>query len=391
MKKNQLKVGIIGCGVISRIYAENITQLFDNLKLAACADLDVKRAETLAAEFGIPKACTVEQLLEDDEIKLVLNLTIPAAHAELSRRILESGKHVYSEKPLALSQEDAGGILRLAEQKGLLVGCAPDTVLGPGLQACRKILDEGRIGAPVAATANMATHGTETWHPEPGFYYQKGAGPLLDMGPYYLSALISLLGPASRVFSFGSRPFAWRETYRDLKPVGRIPVEVTTTYMGALEFENGLLAQLTMSFDLWRSNLPQLEIYGTEGTLVLPDPNTFGGRVYVLTKEKMFARDHLTTGNERRPALWMEEYDEQAVRSPYPKENLRGLGVWDMADALLHGREHRLSHAHTAHVSEVMFGLEQSMQSGKVIEISGTCLRLEPMPDKETAERAGES
>ena len=194
----KVKVGIIGCGNIFSAYAKGL-RVFDILELAACADIDMARARAKAEEFNVPRACTVDELLADPAIEIVVNLTVPKTHAEVSLQIIEAGKHVYSEKPLAVTREDGGRILAAAKARGLLVGCAPDTFLGGGLQTCRKLIDDGWIGRPVAATAFMAGHGVEAWHPNPFFYYQKGGGPVFDMGPYYLTALINLLGPARRV------------------------------------------------------------------------------------------------------------------------------------------------------------------------------------------------
>jgi predicted dehydrogenase len=196
---NKVKVGIIGCGNISDIYFRNLMQTFQITEVAACADLIAERAAEKAKEFNVPKACSVEELLADPEIRIVVNLTIPAAHTEINLAALNAGKHVHCEKPLAITREDGKKVMDLAKEKGLLAGCAPDTFLGGGLQTCRKLVDDGWIGAPVAATAFMTCHGHESWHPSPEFYYQVGGGPMFDMGPYYLTALVSLLGPARRV------------------------------------------------------------------------------------------------------------------------------------------------------------------------------------------------
>ena len=193
----KIKYGLIGCGNISNIYCVNGRKF--GLELAACADIDLARAQAKAAENDIPKALTVEQILADPEIEILVNLTIPAVHAEISRRILDAGKHVYSEKPLSVSRADAADLLALAAAKGLRVGCAPDTFMGAGLQTCRKIIDDGRIGEPVGVAGWMLSRGPENWHPDPEFFYQPGAGPMFDMGPYYLTTMVSLLGPVRRV------------------------------------------------------------------------------------------------------------------------------------------------------------------------------------------------
>ena len=264
---DKVPIGIIGCGNISPAYFKGC-RVFDILDLAPCADLDMGRAEARAAEFGIPNACTVEELLADPEIEIVVNLTIPKAHAEVDLAALEAGKHVYSEKPLAVNARGrAAGCSPRPGRKGVRVGCAPDTFLGGGIQTCRKLIDDGWIGEPVAATAFMTCHGHESWHPDPEFYYQVGGGPMLDMGPYYLTALVNLLGPVARVTGSTRITFPERLITSQPKYGKRVTVEAPTHVAGVLDFANGAIGTIITSFDVWAANLPRIEIYGTEGSL----------------------------------------------------------------------------------------------------------------------------
>ncbi|HEX9108026.1 MAG TPA: Gfo/Idh/MocA family oxidoreductase, partial [Longimicrobiales bacterium] len=307
-------IGVVGVGDISGAYLRTF-RLFDQLEVVACAALHLERAQARAAEFGIPRACTLEELLADPAVDIVVNLTVPNAHYEIARRALEAGKSVYNEKPLALTREQGAELLALASTNGLRIGCAPDTFLGAGLQTCRRLIDEGAIGQPVAATAFMLCHGHESWHPSPEFYYQVGGGPLFDMGPYYLTALVSLLGPVRRVSGAARATFPERTITSEPRRGQVVRVEVPTHVAGVLELEVGAIATLVTSFDVWSSNVPLLEIYGTEGTLSVPDPNTFGGPVRLRKATELAFRD----------VRMLHGY----------AENSRGLGTADMAAAIL--------------------------------------------------------
>src|SRR5437868_8376711 len=267
-------VGVVGCGNISGIYLE-AGKKWDILNIVACADIDLPRAQSQAAKYDIPKACGVAELLADPSIDIVINLTVPQAHAEVALAALAAGKSVYNEKPLALGREQAKQMLDLARAKGLRVGCAPDTFLGGGLQTCRKLIDDGVIGEPIGASAFMMSHGPEGWHPNPEFFYQPGAGPMFDMGPYYLTALTTLLGPVRRVT--GSTRVSFPERVISSEPLrGQvIKVNTPTHIVGVLDFAAGAIGTIITTFDVWSSELPRLEIYGSKGTLSLPDPNTF--------------------------------------------------------------------------------------------------------------------
>lgn len=353
-----VKIGVIGCGTISGIYLETAKRL-KILETLACADLFLERAQARAAEFGVPRAYSVEELLADPEVELVINLTIPAAHADVALAALKAGKHVYNEKPLAISREDARRMLDLAQERGLLVGNAPDTFLGGGLQTCRKLIDDGWIGEPVAAFASMTGHGPERWHPDPAFFYQRGAGPMLDMGPYYLTALVALLGPIRRVTGSARITFPERTITSAPRYGQSIHVETPTHIAGVLDFASGVIGTIITSFDVWASTLPRIEIYGTLGSLSVPDPNIFGGPVLV-----------------RRAGA--QEWSETPLTHGY-SENSRGIGVADMAYALRQGRQHRANGELAYHVLDLMLAFEEASVQGRHVEISSTCERPAPL------------
>ena len=354
-----VNVGVIGCGNISDLYFE-AGKRFDDIQIVACADLAAERARAKAQAHGIPKACSVDALLADEDVEIVLNLTVPAAHFDVSRRALEAGRHVYSEKPLALAREEGRALLELAEKRSLLLGCAPDTVLGAGVQTARKAIDDGWIGEPVSATAFMQCHGHEGWHPDPEFYYAAGGGPLFDMGPYYLTALVTLLGPVAAVSAETRITFPERVITSEPKRGKRVPVEVPTHVAGLLRFRNDAVGVLVTSFDVWRTTLPCIEIHGTEGSMIVPDPNTFGGPV------RVFRPGH----DDWREIPLTHSYGEQS----------RGLGLADMARALGTGRAHRATGRLAFHVLDVMHALHEGAASGARLRIESACDRPAPMP-----------
>ena len=354
-----VKVGVVGCGNISDIYCK-AGKVFEAIEIVACADLLMERARAKAKEHGIPKACKVAELLKDPEIEIVLNLTIPNAHAEIALKALKSGKSVYNEKPLAIAREDAAAMLELAEQKRLRVGGAPDTFMGGGLQTCRKLIDDGWIGEPVGATAFMLCHGHESWHPDPDFYYQLGAGPMFDMGPYYLTALVSLLGPVKRVTGSTRKTFPTRTITSQPKYGQTITVNTETHIAGIMDFAGGAVGTILTSFDVWGTTLPRIEIYGTEGSMLVPDPNTFGGPVRV---KRMDA----------------EEWAEIPLTHGYA-ENSRGLGVADMAYGLRTGRPHRASGEMAYHVLDLMHAFNDASEKGRHIRLKSKCKRPAPLP-----------
>lgn len=353
------KVGVIGCGNISSIYLE-VGQTFEIMEIAAVADLIPERAQAQAAKYKIPCACSVDDLLNNPEIDIVVNLTIPNAHASVGLAAVEAGKSVYNEKPLTIQREEGCQLLERAAAKGVLVGGAPDTFLGGGLQTCRKLIDDGWIGEPVAATAFMLCHGHESWHPAPEFYYQVGGGPMFDMGPYYLTALVSLLGPVRRVTGSTRITFPERTITSQPQYGKKVQVEVPTHIAGVLDFASGAICTLVTSFDVWSAEVPRIEIYGTEGSLSVPDPNTFGGPVRV-----------------RRAGA--SEWSEIPLTHGYAT-NSRSLGVADMAYALQFGRPHRANGEMAYHVLDVMHAIHDAAHEGKHINLTSTCTRPAPLP-----------
>jgi predicted dehydrogenase len=351
---DKVKIGIIGCGVISEIYLKNLTTMFSHMvEVVACADTIAGKAEMRAQQFHIPKVCTLEQILSDPAVEMIVDLTNPNAHYEICMAALEAGKHVYTEKPLSINRENGLKLIEKAKRKNLYIGGAPDTFLGGGIQTCRRLIDEGRIGKPIAAAAFMTCHGHESWHPNPDFYYKTGGGPVLDMGPYYLTALVNLLGPVAEVKSSAKITFKERTITSPPRRGQTIKVEVPTHVTGILDFKCGAVATLIMSFDIWAANLPRIEIYGTEGSLSVPDPNTFGGKVAVF---------------HQRESVW----ENVALDSSYI-ENCRGIGVADMACALRSGKEPRANGRLLYHVLDVMQSMTEASDSKTSLKISSTC------------------
>jgi predicted dehydrogenase len=358
MKDSKTSLGIIGCGTISSVYLR-APSLFDNLQVVACADIDMERARSQAEKFGVPKACTVEELLADPEVEIAVNLTVPAAHAEVSSKAIAAGKTVYSEKPLAIRREDGQTILQAARERQLRVGSAPDTFLGGGFQTCIKLINDGEIGTPVAATAFVLNHGMEHWHPDPYFFYQPGAGPMFDVGPYYLTALIAMIGPVQRVTASMQTTFPERTVTSQPRYGTVIPVNTPTHIAGILEFASGAVGTILTSFDVWHHRLPYIEVYGTEGTLSTPDPNRFDGPVYIRrAKEETWREVPLTHGFTG---------------------NSRGIGIADMAYAMRSGRLHRANGEMAYHVLDIIESFMQSATEGKHVTLSSTCTRPEPL------------
>ena len=355
------KVGVVGCGNISPSYF-SINAKYGFFDIVACADLDVERAKMRAEEYEIPKACSVDELLADENVEVVLNLTVPQAHGPVAIQALQNGKSVYNEKPLAVARDDAQKMLQLAREKKLRVGGAPDTFLGGGIQTCRKLIDDGWIGEPVAASAFMLSRGVENWHPNPDFFFQQGGGPMFDMGPYYLTALVNLLGPVSRVSGSARASFATR-TIRNSDSARngeQIQVETPTHIAGVLDFQSGVVGTLVTSFDVYASPFPPITIFGSEGTLSVPDPNTFGGPVRVFTTKS-------------------SEWHDVPLLFGY-NENSRGIGLADMTRAVQSGRAHRASGELAYHVLDLMHAFHDASNEGRHIELGSTCERPAPLP-----------
>lgn len=360
MKTKKLRVGVVGIGKISGIYLKNLTTLFsDVVEVTALADLASDRAEAAAAEYGIPRALSPEALVASPDVDLVLNLTVPASHFDVSLRAVRSGKHVYVEKPLCVTREEAAVLGEAAAAAGVRIGGAPDTFLGAGIQTCRKLIDDGWIGTPLSASAAMMCRGHEHWHPAPEFYYKAGGGPMFDMGPYYLTALVCLLGPAVRVCGSAKIGFPVRTVSSEPQRGRAIEVEVPTHISGIVDFASGASATITTSFDVWSHTLPHIEIYGTEGSLRCPDPNTFGGPVLL----------------KRGRA---ESWSEIPLAKDYP-ENSRGLGVADLARSVAAGTPHRASGELCSHVLELMHGFHDASASGTYYHVKSACSRPEAL------------
>lgn len=352
-------IGVIGCGNIAPTYL-NAMRDFPILDIRGLADLDPARAQARADEFGLP-AREVDALLADPEVEIIVNLTIPAAHVAVARRALAAGKHTYSEKPLAVAFAEGAALADEAARAGLRIGAAPDTFLGGGHQTARAAIDAGRIGTPIGGTAFFMCPGHERWHPDPDFYYKPGGGPVLDMAPYYLTDLVNLLGPVARVSGFVSTPRAERTIASGYRQGQRIAVETPTHAAAVVVFAGGALVHLAMSFDVAAHRHAPLEIYGTAGTLIVPDPNHFGGVVEVSDGAGAFATEPETLA--------------------YVAGNHRSLGVADMAYALRSGRPHRASGALALHVLEVMEAIGRSAQDGAVIEIATRVDRPAPLAE----------
>lgn len=354
----RVKVGVVGAGKIFPAYVAGCRN-FPLLELVALADIDGERASQQAAEHGVPRALSVDALLADPEIQIVVNLTVPKVHAAVSLAAIAAGKHVYTEKPLAVTRADGQRIVQAAAERGVRVGSAPDTFLGGGQQTCRKLIDDGWIGEPVAAVAFMMGRGPESWHPNPDFFYQAGGGPLLDMGPYYLTSLINLLGPVRRVAGSARASFPERVATSRQHFGRRLPVEVSTHVAALLDFAAGPVATLITSFDVWHASLPRIEVYGSEGTLSVPDPNIFGGMVRV---------------RRAGAAEWSEMpllFDDQVGR---------GIGVADLAYAIHSGRPHRASGELAYHVLDIMQAVEESSDGGQHVTLESSAARPAPLP-----------
>jgi predicted dehydrogenase len=340
-------IGIIGCGNISTAYLK-AAQRFPILDVRAVADMRSEAAERRGAEFGLP-AMRVDQLLKRDDIEIVVNLTVPLAHADVSLAVLNAGKHVHSEKPLGVNVIEARKVMDFAAEKNLRVGCAPDTFLGGGHQTARKLIDDGAIGTPVAGSAFFMCPGHERWHPAPGFYYLRGGGPMLDMGPYYITNLVQLLGPVASVMGSTARPKSERLITSEPMNGTLIPVEVATHVAGMLEFESGAVVSIAMSFDVPKHRHTPIEIYGDKGSLLVPDPNRFGGEVQVAK-----------TG---------AEWETVPLTHGHVDGEFRSIGVADMASALVTARPHRASGALAFHVLEVMEAFQNSSDEGRRVKI----------------------
>jgi len=353
-------IGIVGCGNISDIYFRNLCTVFANIEVKACTDLAVERARARADEYPGVQVSTLEGVLANPEIDIVLNLTPPQGHFSVAMQAVEAGKSVYNEKPLVLTREHGRQLLAAAKARGVCVGSAPDTFMGGGIQTCRKLIDDGRIGKPIGAQAFMFCRGHESWHPDPEFYYKAGGGPMFDMGPYYLTTLVSLLGPVKRVTGSTSVSFPERTITSEKKHGQKIEVEIPTHVTGIMDFASGAIGTIVTSFDVWAADVPSIEIFGSEGTLGVPDPNTFGGPV-------------------RIKRMGGEDWSDVPLTHGYTA-NSRGIGPAEMAVATRTGRPNRANGELAYHVLDVMHAIHDASEQGTHIAMQSSCKRPEPMP-----------
>lgn len=386
-----VNIAMIGCGDISGIYLKNLTETFREVALVGVCDLiperALKAANYVAEQQQKGFDCVAPKIykdmyeaFDDPDVDVVLNITRPYQHYEVSRQALLHGKHVFSEKPLAADMEEGDELVALAEEKGLYMGGAPDTFMGAGIQTCRKLIDDGVIGDPVGATCAMVCHGHETWHPDPEFYYKRGGGPMMDMGPYYVTALINLLGPVDGVIgrtkkSFDTRLITSKPHYGEV-----VDVDVDTYLAGTLQFKNGAIGTIFTTFDVHYNPFAQarFEVYGTKGTLVVPDPNTFGGPIRLFRPEDQVpigAGDPALMNRFTDPYLG---YKEIPLMFDY-RENSRALGLSDMCRAIETGREARCNYRQQHHVLEILTSFEKSSREGKYIELKTRYERSNPM------------
>jgi len=361
-----LKVGVVGAGVISAQYSASLKKL-PQLQITAVSDFVPERAQALADEHGA-QVMSLDELLASPEVDVVLNLTLPRTHAEVALAAIAAGKHVYGEKPLASTVAEGRDVVKAAAAAGVRVGCAPDTVLGTGVQTARALLDAGEIGTPHSATAFMTTPGHERWHPQPDFYYQPGGGPLLDMGPYYLTSLVHLLGPVVRVVGASTRPAQTRTIGSGPRAEESFPVTIDTHITGILEHASGALSTLIMSFDTWAARLPRIEVYGTGGTISVPDPNMFEGSVELFSA----ATAPAPGPDADNDANWKDV----GVKAGF-LDSGRGYGLADLALSVDEGRQHRANDEVALHVLEIMESVQLAADGHTSVTLTTTCERPE--------------
>lgn len=371
---SDLKLGLIGAGNISASYLGRAPH-FAGIRFVAVADMNHAAAEVRAAEYGI-EARSVDALLASDDIDLIVNLTIPAAHFDISKRALEGGKHVYSEKPYVLTLDEGRELARIAAERGLRVGSAPDTFLGTSHQLARHIVDSGAIGRVTSGTCAVMSSGMESWHPNPDFFFLKGGGPVLDLGPYYISNLVQLLGPVARVAALASTPSKTRTIGSAARKGEQVPVETPTTIHALLEFEGGAVISFQSSWDVWQHDLQPMALYGTEGTLHIPDPNFFDGEVRMTKRAEpaaLPAWDHPLGPPNRE------------LNNGKSVADYRASGLADMALAIAERRPHRCNDELALHVVEVMTAILQSGEEGRFVPVTTTCARPEALDPKAAA------
>ena len=359
-------IGFIGVGVISDTYLENLTS-FPDVEVLILGDLDVERARAQAAKWGVPAAGTPDEVLAHPGVGLVVNLTVPAVHVQVSSAAVAAGKHVWTEKPLGLDRESSAALLRDAAAAGVRIGSAPDTVLGPGFQTAKQAVADGLIGRPLFAQTSFQTQGPDLWHPNPAFLFAPGAGPLLDMGPYYFSALVSLLGPVDRVAAIGTRAREQRQIHTGPQAGTVFDVQVPSTISVVTAFEAGQQAQTLLSFDSALERHGVIEIHGTEGSLVLPDPNRFEGRIAYVKPLGVLLDDM----EVEQP--WLEVEQQGVVVG-------RGLGVLDMVRAIAADRPHVATGELGFHVLDILLSAQESAADGRFVSVDSTVAPIPALP-----------
>ena len=376
---NPLRIGVVGCGNISDIYLRNAPR-FPSLSYVAVCDLNPAAAAAKSAVYGIPH-CTPAEMMARDDVDAILNLTVPAVHAEVSLQAIAAGKHVYSEKPLATSVEDGARVLAAADARGVRVGVAPDTFLGAGIQKALELIQGGATGRITGGIATFLSPGMEDWHPNPGFFFRDGAGPAMDMGPYYITALLNLLGPVRRLQATGAIAKPERIVTAEGPMTGQaVKVETFTTLNALLSFESGAEIVLMTSWDVPLHTLPHIELYGTEGTIRVPDPDSFGGQVELSTKAGTWEAssvDEAPLGIPNDDSIWGFF------------ANYRGVGLAEMAVAIQEGRPHRASGAMGLHALAIMRGIVESARSGKAVTIDQPFLMPAPLSGSEARSLLG--
>jgi len=367
-----MKIGIIGCGNISDTYFES-QNLFNNFKIIACADINIEAAKVSAKKFEI-QSQNVDEILENSDVDLIVNLTIPSAHKEIILKTLNSNKHSFSEKPLAMSFKEGLQIKKIAEEKDLYVGCAPDTFLGAAGQKAKYLIDNNVIGPIVLGSFSLMSHGMEDWHPNPDFFFKPGAGPVLDVGVYYITQLVSLLGPVKRIISMRETVEEERIITSQPRSGEKITVETPTTFMGILEFNNGAKIQYFCSWDVWNHQHNPIEIYGKQGSMILPDPNYFGGDIVLANKNenwKILSTKNMILGIPNK-----KDGDNMIA-------NYRGIGLSEMIDSINNKRQARCNIDLPLHVLEIMEGILIASEKQKTYSLQSVCNKPKLLSESE--------
>ncbi|MDR1688733.1 MAG: Gfo/Idh/MocA family oxidoreductase [Clostridiales bacterium] len=366
-------IGILGCGNISKVYLRDICKHFKQLNIKGCFDMSPEKAQEISNEFGLNIFPSFEEMLSDNEVDIIVNLTPPFAHHELNMQILNAGKNLFCEKPFALNVSEAEKTLSAASKKNLYIGAAPDTFLGPGAQTLLKIVNDGWIGKPLSVTANMTSSGVESWHPAPQNYYGKGGGPLYDMAGYYLSVIIALFGAAESVAAFSSTGFEYRTKLTEPDFGKKIKAEVPTHYSAILRLKNGVIINMTMSFDILKSTLPKLEIYGTDGVINYPDPNMSTGKPKIFRKEQAVNQSYFTPNDASL------DFFEVPEVFPAISDYSRGMGILDLAYAIERKTPNRANGQLALHITEVIEGMIISSETKEIYTMKTECEKPAPL------------